>query len=242
MQRLVLSTAIASAIILMAGCDSSNNNPVASSDEIVLLSSSGGGKTTNPKTIWKFPISADGLGLRSDELYTTLDGFSKYEDGVCGVTSQIFLDGTNDGTMQTNNPRNKPRDCKPYSLSVYPRKITVVYPVEEGRQPETMEAFFNARNIGTIAEKTRELRIFSLNPTQTERCDAWRWSDETHNNVTHTGDKVWVERLQDIGGKRQYRVYTQDRGPTPIPNANRATCTTTLENHHLSVDFYIVEK
>ena len=241
MKRSILSGSLLGMVLLVAGC-SDTTSPVQPSEPLYAKPTGEGG-TSNPKTIWKLPFGTDtGLGLVGDGYYPDGTTLSNYEDGVCGVTSTIFLDGSNDGTMQTNNSRHKPRNCNPYALSIYPRKVTVVYPAAEARQPETMEAFLNARNIGTIPAGQRALRILSLNPTQTERCDAWRWSDETHNNVTHTGDKVWVERLADVDGKRRYHIYTQDRGPNPVAGANKATCTTTLQNHHLSVDFFIHEK
>ena len=236
--------------LVLTGVAAACSEPVTPSvaADSPLFAKPGGSGTTNPRTLWRLPLNGTGLGLVSDGLYPSGD-FSVYSDAVCGVSGGIFVDGSGDATLQTNNPTKKDNTC-----STGPRKMSLVYSAGDVVYPqggtETMLVFLNLRNIWNSTTDmppptadgvvTRQLRILSLNPTQTERCDAWRWSDETHNNVSHTGDKVWVERLADTAdGKRRYHVYTQDRGPTPVAGANRATCTTTLQNHNLSVDFYI---
>ena len=227
--------------------------PIFAPDTPLYGKPTGEGGTSNPNTTWRLPVNATGLGLVSDGRFA-VNGYSEYEHGVCGVSGTIFVGtGSGDATLQTNNPKNKTNTCAV-------RTMTVVYPAGDPVYPnggtETMLVFLNLRNILNDATDIpiggRVLRILSLNPTQTERCDAWRWSDETHNNTVHTGDKVWVERLTDVSGKRRYHVYSQDRKAdgtadpagydTSGKPKNKATCTTTLQNHHLSVDFYIHEK
>lgn len=240
MRRFIVPGTVLATLLLAAGC-SESSSPIQPGEPLYAKPTGEGG-TSNPNTRWRLPLDGAGLGLVSDGREQE-NGFSKYEHGVCGVTGTIFVGtGSGDATLQTNNPRAKDTKC-------VARKMTVVYPVGDPVYPnggtETMLVFLNLRNIlnntTDMDVGKPELRILSLNPTQTERCDAWRWSNETHNNVTHTGDKVWVARLADVNGKRRYHVYTQDRGPTAVAGANRATCTTTLQNHHLSVDFYIDE-
>lgn len=196
--------------------------------------------TVTPTSLWKLPLDDASLGLRSDYLQSS-SGYSVYEDGVCGVTGKIFVGGgSGDATLQTNNPRAKNTQCNG------PRKMTVVYPVGDVVYPsggsETMPVFVNLRNISNdttiigLGYENRVQRILSLNPTQTQRCDAWRWSD-----VGVAGDKVWVERLD----ASTYHVYTRDQDPVEanrIGGANRAVCTTTGQAHNLSVDLLIVSK
>jgi hypothetical protein len=171
--------------------------------------------------------------------------YSLYDDGVCGVRAQIFTGGgSGDATMQTNNPRVKDARCVDY-----PRKMRVVYPAGDPAYPnggtETLEVFVNLRNISNatttipVGYDSRVRRILSLNPPQTERCDAWRWASVV-NGVTYAADFVWVERMEDM---RTYHVYTADRDPVEanrVAGANRAICTTTGATHHLSVDLYVV--
>ena len=116
--------------------------------------------------------------------------------------------------------------------------MSIVYPAGDVVYPnggiETMLVFMNLRNIAndttTIPIGSTVERTLVLNPTQTERCDAWRWS------VLGGGDNVLVNRMD----ASTYHVFTKDRAPDPIPGANRAVCTTTGQTHNLSVDLYVV--
>ena len=193
----------------------------------------------DPGPLWRLPLDDAGLGLVSDRRQQS-GIFSVYEDGVCGVTGKIFTGGSGDATLQTNNPRQKNTTCQTA------RTMSLVYPTGDPVYPaggvETMLVFVNLRNISnsitTIAPgyENRVERMLSLNPTQTERCDAWRWT-----SVSFNGDNVWVERLDAT----TYHVYTKDRDPVienRVPGANRATCTTTGQLHSLSVDLYVVSR
>ncbi len=195
--------------------------------------------TTTP-SMWKLPINSAGLGLTSDGAQS--DGtYSVYDDGVCGTSSQIFTGGSGDGTLQTNNPTGKTRGCSG-------RAMTVVYPVGDPVYPnggsETMLVFLNVHNISNatttiqVGYANRVERQLGLNPTQKQRCDAWRWT-----NTSVPGDNVWVERINST----TYHVYTKDRDPDPAVAAanaanNKAVCMTTGQAHHLSVDLYVVSK
>ena len=187
---------------------------------------------TNPASTWKLPLNSSGLGLVSDGLFPDAgNSYSLYENGVCSVSSQIFYYGSGDATVQTNNPTAKSRICSG-------RTMSVVYPVGDVVYPnggvETMLVFANLRNIAsdttTIAVGSTVERALALNPTQTERCDAWRWG------ALAGGDNVLVNRID----ASTYHVFTKDRGPNPIAGANRAICTTTGQTHNLSVDLYVV--
>ena len=196
---------------------------------------------SNATSTWKLPMVTAGLGLTSDGRES--DGtFSNYSDGVCGVTSTIFTDGSGDATVQTNNPRAKNSTCQSA------RTMTLVYGAGDPTYPnggtETMEVFLNLHNISNstttiaVGYANRVERQLGLNPTQRERCDAWRWT-----NTSVPGDPVWVERIDAT----TYHVYTKDRDPDPALAAanatnNKAICTTTGQAHHLSVDLYVVSK
>lgn len=197
----------------------------------------------NPTTTWMIPLASTGLGLISDNRQPDASGtFSVYESGVCGVSGQIFVGGSGDATIQTNNPTQKSSTCRTA------RTMTVVYPVSDPAYPlggtEEMVVFMNIRNISNAATimgvgyASRVLRHFALNPSQKQRCDAWRWTDEGY-----AGDKVWVERMD----ARTYHIYTKDRDPVPASAAaavgqNRAVCTTTGQSHNLPVDLYVVSE
>jgi len=217
----------------------------------VVLSAAGkkGGIGTEAFTIqphlvastWKLPLNSAGLGLKSDGLQN--DGvYSAYDNGVCSVSSGIFNGSSGDGTMQTNNPAAKVKNCSG-------RTMTVAYPAGDPVYPaggtETMAVFLNIHNISNVSTiipvgyGNRVLRQLALNPTQRERCDAWRWA----NTSTLPGDYVWVERVNAT----TYHIYTKDRDPDATLAAanaglNKAVSTTTGQTHHLSVDLYVVAK
>jgi hypothetical protein len=229
---------------LIANITLSKTATVAKWDIVVSATGKKGGIgteafTVKPHTVtatWQLPLSSTGLGLRSDGAQS--DGtFSNYADGVCSVSAVIFTTGSGDATVQTNKPTAKTRTCQ--------RTMTLVYPVGDPAYPsggtETMQVFINAHRISNdtalvaVGYANRVERGFAVNPTQKQRCDAWRWTDSNY-----AGDKVWVERISAT----RFHVYTKDRDPDPavaLANAqnNRAVCTTTLQVHHLSVDLYI---
>lgn len=229
---------LAGTTLVITGCQPETTAPALVPPTAPLF---GKNTATNATSVWKLPIQAAGLGLVSDGRQS--DGiYSTYEDGVCGVTGKIFTTGSGDATIQTNNPRAKNTTCQTA------RTMTAVYSVGDPVYPdggtETMLVFVNLRNISNatttigVGHLNRVQRILSLNPTQTERCDAWRWSDEGV-----AGDKVWVERVNTT----TYHVYTKDRDPDPVAaeasaGLNRAVCTTTGQWHNLSVDLYVVSK
>lgn len=195
----------------------------------------------NPTTTWMIPLASTGLGLISDNRQPDASGtFSVYASGVCAVSGTIFVGGSGDATVQTNNPSRRSSVCQTA------RTMTVVYPVGDLAYPvggtETMVVFMNIHNISNattviaVGPMNRVLRHLALNPSQKERCDAWRW-----NNDNGPGDKVWVERLDAT----RYHIYTKDRDPDPVKAAaavgqNRAFCTTTGQSHNLPVDLYVV--
>lgn len=219
-------------IFLLVGCNELSTSPQISSTALVPSF----GKVvapTNPAATWKVPLSSSGLGLVSDGLFADpTSTYSLYDNGVCSVATQIFYyGGSGDATLQTNKPTAKTRGCAG-------RQMSIVYPVGDVVYPnggvETMQVFINLRNIAndttTIPIGSTVQRAMAVNPTQTERCDAWRWGSLAG------GDNVLVNRLDAT----TYHVFTQDRGPNPVAGANRAVCTTTGQTHNLSVDLYVV--
>ena len=227
---------ISGLLFTLVGCTS--EGPDFSTDPGITTAVYGKNTVVAPTSSWKLPLDDANLGLRSDHLQSS-GAYSVYADGVCGVTGKIFVGGgSGDATMQTNNPRTKNTQCNG------PRKMTVVYPVGDLVYPsggsETMPVFLNLRNISNdttvIASgyENRVQRILSLNPSQSQRCDAWRWSD-----LGVAGDRVWVERLDAT----TYHVYTKDQDPVEanrIAGANKAVCTTTGQAHNLSVNLTVV--
>jgi len=223
-------------LVVALACDESPNSPIDESGYALVPSYAK--EVASPTASWRIPLADNGLGLVSDGAFG--DGtYSVYDNGVCSVTTKIFTAGSGDATLQTNNPVGKTKGCGG-------RAMTVRYPVGDPVYPnggsETMPVFLTLHNISnstttiSIGYANRVERQLSLNPTQNERCDAWRWS-----SVQVPGDYVWVERISST----TYHVYTKDRDPDPVLAAanaanNRAVCTTTGQSHHLSVDLYIV--
>lgn len=248
------STRYVNARQLVANITISASATVAKWDVKVTAGSKGGigtelfavkGKAApNPTSTWMLPLASTGLGLVSDNRQPDASGiFSVYESGVCSVSGQIFVGaGSGDATIQTNNPRQKSSVCQTA------RTMTVVYPPGDPVYPsggtETMTVFMNIHNISNattvvgVGRANRVLKHLALNPSQKQRCDAWRWTDEGF-----AGDKVWVERMD----ARTYHIYTKDRDPVPASAAaavgqNRAVCTTTGQSHNLPVDLYVVSE
>ena len=242
------STRYVSSRRLVANITISKSATVAKWDVVVAAGTKGGIGTEafaiKPHPVassWMLPLNSTGLGLRSDGAQS--DGtYSVYSDSVCSVSSAILEGGSGDAIMQTNNPTRKQRTCSG-------RTMTVVYPPGDVVYPnggtETMLVFLNIRNISNltttipIGYANRVERQLALNPTQTERCDAWRWA----NTASIPGDYVWVERMS----LTTYHVYTKDHDPDPTIAAanvgkNKALCTTTGQMHHLTVDLYVVAK
>jgi len=197
----------------------------------------------DPTSQWKLPLQTAGLGLISDGRLS--DGtYSVYADGVCGVTGRVFLGGSGDATLQTDNPRVRSQVCQTF------RTMTVVYPVGDPVYPgggtETSQVFVNLRNIANasttigLGYANRVERLFVVNPNQATRCDALKWgSGQLASGVVLNGDNVWVERLNST----TYHIYTKDLDPVAgnrIAGANKATCASTGQLHHLSVDLMIV--
>jgi len=147
---------------------------------------------TNPTATWELPLSSAGLGLVSDRQFPdATTTYSLYENATCSVSTKIFYyGGSGDATLQTNNPTAKSRTCAG-------RQMSVVYPVGDVVYPsggiETMQVFLNIHNIAndttTIPIGATVERALALNPTQAERCDAWRWG------ALAGGDNVLVQRL-----------------------------------------------
>ena len=170
----------------------------------------------DPKTTVKLPLDVTGLSVRSDGLYG--DGvFSRYTDGVCGVTAAILVGGSGDAIMQTNNPKAADRRCVNA-----PRTWTLAY--DDG-VTETIPVFVNLHEIQnasyTIPVGATVKRRFGINPTQTTRCDRLVWGE--------VGDSVLVTR----SATNTWEVRSQD-----APN-DRAWCSTTGVMHHMPVRFVI---
>lgn len=183
-------------------------------------------QTSNPTATRAFPLDDGALAIRSDGQFVSGDE-SIYADGVCGVKGTIFLDGSGDNTMQTDNPTYKDRKC-----AHWPRRITVVYP--DGRQ-ETGPLFSNLHalqtNTSSIPIGATVRRPLNINLSLTSsRCDVLRYASIYQNTQVIDADSIEVTRID----ARTWEVASQ-----PPPN-DRAWCTTNGESYHMPVRFRVI--
>lgn len=186
----------------------------------------------DPKATWFVPLNDGTLGLRSDGLYPSSDGYSVYDDGTCGVSAKIFAtiaaSNSGDGTMQTDNPRYSDRKC-----AGYPRKVKIAY----GDRTDVATVAANVRAIvntdSTIAVGSTVRRMLALSLSGTGlRCAELRWTIQTVASGPVNGDQVNVTRLD----ASTWRVETQ-----LAPN-NRAYCVDNGLSYNLPVSFLIVSR
>jgi len=172
-----------------------------------------------PTVSFLVPLADAGLAVKSDGLYG--DGtWSRYTNGICGVTASIFEGGSGDAVMQTNNPTAANRKC-----ADAPRKWTLVY--DDG-VVEIIPVFVNLHEIQnstySIPVGATVKRRFGINPTQNTRCDRLVWGE--------VGDSALVTRT----GTNTLEVQSQE-----APN-DRAFCSTTGVLHHMALRFTIVRQ
>lgn len=215
------------ALVLIAalGCAA---EPTASDFDAALLSKGkgggGGGGTADPTATWLIPLDDSHLSFRSDGRYVQGD-MSAYANGVCGVGTTIFLNGSGDATVRLDEVKGK-NACS--------RRITLEY--DDG-YVETIRTFANLRKLQSttlaIPIGNIELRTLAISPDhvqgQPSRCDRLLFGEGAAGNGAGS-HPVWVHRT----AADTWRVYSQDE-----PN-NKALCLKTGDLFGMTVDFTIV--
>lgn len=185
----------------------------------------------DPPTTWLMPLADAGLGLKSDGKYA-VDGYSVYQNAVCGVHSKIFATPggaeSGDAIVQTDNTRYADRKC----AAGYPRKVTLAYPDGTSETTVLRGNVHGVQNtllsipVGSTVKRGMNIGS-SMNAT---RCGIIRFKAADVTGVLIPGDSVLVTRT-DHG---TWDVQTQ-----PYP-ANRGNCRDTGESLHMNIRFRIV--
>lgn len=229
-QVIVESTKLVSSGQLVARIRIQPTAVVASYDVIVTLTDGKKGVGAemfavlqgDPEPAFHFPLDDAALGLRSDRLFVS-GGSSVYSEDVCGVTTRIFVGGTGDGRMQTDNPKYTNRKCR-----YYPRMLTVDY--GDG----VVEAQSTAANVLRLHAPDFQVPVGStmkrgLNVAD-GRCQGLRFKADLFDGTPIPGDSVLVTRIDNM----TWRVETQ-----PYPN-NKAYCMSNGSTYHIAVRFTVV--
>lgn len=216
--RFPTGSALLLALTLVA-CSANQDGPLAIPSESVPAFARGG---SDPKPAFHFPLDDAALGLRSDHLFVS-GGSSVYSEAVCGVTTNLFVGGTGDARMQTDNPKYTDRKC-----AAYPRKLTIAY--GDG----VVEATGTAANVLRLQTADFSIPVGTtakrgLNVAD-GRCAGLRWKADLADGTLIAADSVLVTRID----ARTWRVETQ-----PYP-ANRAYCMSNGQSYNIAVRFTLI--
>jgi hypothetical protein len=219
MKRQAVLTSVA--LVLLSGCGEQSLvqpgrslRPHAASDAKSVSSNAAA-------TFW-LPLPSSTLSVKGDGLFP--DGsFSKYANGVCGVTATIFAPNpTQDAVMQTDNPQAGDRKCVAYGSSVVPRKLTVDY----GNGIESNPVTMNVHDMGSVGVGVTDLRFLGIGFRGTSRCNKLQFGGP------EGGDKVWVTRTSATS----WHVYSQ---ASPLTSAVCVNATGNTLYSNMNVDFVV---
>jgi hypothetical protein len=197
----------------LAGCHDGSGLTAPTADAPALAASTG--KVTNPRTTFTYlPVgSASGIfgdARAADGSATT--GASVYDDGRCGVTSEIFANRVGDATMDPIGATISRKNC-PAGIALGARSLTVKFgaPLAGAAVPELTGAHFtNVREVlalGSVGASGE--RVFTLLLRGTHTCGRLRYDEVSHDGVTgskilvtRVSDKKWIARSQPDGNGR----------------------------------------
>jgi hypothetical protein len=159
-----------------------------------------GGKVVNPRAIFTYyhfttGIAGDGRAADGAGVSTTE---SVYEDGRCGVTSEIFANGSRDATMDPAGSRAV-KNC----ASGLARTLVVDWgtPLAGASLAPAQGAHFsNVRAVLDIDVGTPADRLFTLLLRGGHACERVRYDSAVSYNVdgvSYEGSRVLVSRLAD---------------------------------------------
>lgn len=223
----IISFPIATLLLLVLACSREPGGP-----DSPLAAFGKAPKVEDPTSGWLIPVNTTGLALASDGNYLA-GGYSVYNEGVCGVHSQIFAtaaaSGSGDAIMHTDNPRYSDRKCKDY-----PRTVTLTFP--DG-SVETTTMFGNVHEVrnGGFSIPVGSMVTRALNiTTGGARCGVLKYRATGQAGTFLGGDEVLVTRL-DAG---TWDVSTQ--ADDANGKHDRAYCDNTGELLSMPLHFLIV--
>lgn len=189
MKRAIMSSAIVLSLALVGGCDVDAPSPTQP------VSAAASRPAANPKATFTYSgfatgiagdgRSADGTGASTSE--------SVYDDGKCGVTSQIFADGSGDATMDPIGSKTI-RNCN----NKVARKLVVNWGDPLGGDPVGPAEgghFTNVREVLALAVNESGERLFTLLLRGGHTCERVRYDA----NVTVFGLQGSAVRVTRIG-------------------------------------------
>jgi hypothetical protein len=191
-----------------------------------------GGPTPDVTAQWGFPLADATLSVRGDGQFS--DGtYSWYSNGVCTVTSGIFVGGTGDNTINFSYPKTKPKTACGRTLTmVFPDGFTETLAYAGGVQILQSSSF----QIPVGSQAKRHMRfgadqrsVSQGNPVAA-RCGLGLVFGEGGANPALGSDSVVVSRLD----ARTWRVQSQ-----PAPE-NQAFCIDNGQLYEMNLDFIIV--
>jgi hypothetical protein len=200
MRHHVRYAALVSAAGLIIACTDDTQGPT-SPVNVMAATKAVGGKIVNPRAIFTYyhfttgiegdGRSADGSGVSATE--------SVYEDGRCGVTSEIFASGSRDATMDPIGSRAV-KNC----VSSVPRTLTVRWGtpiVGVTLVPAQGGHFSNVRAVLDIAVGAPPIeRLFTLLLRGSHTCERVRYDADvtyTVDGTSYEGSKVLVSRVSE---------------------------------------------
>lgn len=203
--------------VIVAACTDQSLVPASTSTDIITANA----KVGDPTATWMIPLNATGLAFQSDGLYG--DGtYSEYANGVCTVSTTIFLGGTGDATLQANAPKG--HACG--------RLFRFVYPDGTSELAQAYPGVFNLTAIEnatySIPVGTTVTRHLNLG-ANTVRCAG------IHFGVGQAGkgvgsDSVLVTRVNATTWQVTSQAYPNDL----------AQCESTGELMHFPVSFVVM--
>lgn len=184
----------------LVACRESERSPTAPAANSSVHLAAGGGRVVNPRATFTYSSfttgiagdgrSADGSASGTDE--------SVYDDGRCGVTSEIFASDSHDATMDPIGSKAI-KSC----VNSVARKLIVNWgtplagatlaPAEGGH-------FSNVRAVLDIAVGAQAERLFTLLLRGAHTCERVRYDASvtyTVDGTSYEGSKVVVSRISD---------------------------------------------
>ena len=191
--------AIMTWIALLAGCNEIDRGPTGPMrGPSASMAAGGGGRVVNPRAIFTYSSFTTGIGGdgRAADGSVTGTAESVYEDGRCGVTSEIFANDSHDATMDPVGSKSI-KSC----VNSVPRKLVVNWgPPLAGAAlaPAVGGHFSNVRAVLDIAVGNQAERLFTLLLRGGHTCERVRYdaaATYTVDGVEYEGSRVAVTRV-----------------------------------------------
>lgn len=174
------------------------------------------GQINNPHSMFTYydlQSTSTGGGIRGDG--RNADGSARasgstetvYDDGKCGVTSEIFANRTGDATMDPIGSRVSTRNC----TSTKARSLTVRYgtPLAGASVSDAVAGHFNNVREVFYMIGSEEERIFTLLLRNSTDCERVRYDNVSYGGFS--GRKIKVTRISNTEWIAESQPDTQGR-------------------------------